>query len=69
MLENATVEAVRNNALPYRTVARWAAAFQRHAVLVESNRFCTTLALQVSFHHPLCHNIELTALVWSVYVQ
>ena len=28
----------------------------RHAVLIESHPFCTTLNLQLSFCHPLCYN-------------
>ena len=50
------VEVMRNNSLPYRTVARWAAAFQRGCKTSESHTFCTMLDLQLILYCPLCDN-------------
>ena len=41
--------------LPPRSATIWC----RHAVLVESHPFCTTLDLQLSFYRPMCNNSRL----------
>ena len=54
------VEAVGNNALPYRTAMRWVLVLRlfscRQAVLIESHSFFTTLDLKLGFFRPLCYH-------------